>query len=186
VARVVILASGDGSNCQALIDATAESRLHAEIVGVVTNVADAGVRLRAQKAGIPDVVTTMTGLVAAIDRFRPDLVVLAGWMRLLDDAFCARYKIVNLHPALPGELPGLHAIERAFQQWEAGERDHSGVMVHWVPDAGIDDGPVVATTAVSFVEDDTIASFAARMHEAEHELIVRAVAMALTDEGASV
>ncbi len=184
--RLVVLASGGGSNCQALIDAAAAGRLDADVVGVITNNADAGVRDRARRAGIPDVVSGLDGLAEAVDEFQPDLLVLAGWMRLLSDEFCARFRIVNLHPALPGELPGLHAIERAFAQWEAGERAESGVMVHWVPDAGVDDGPVIATSTVPFEPSDTLATFEARVHETEHDLIVRAVTLALSELGAEV
>ena len=112
---------------------------------------------RATAAGVPavrvppdagearaDYDTRLADVVAARD---PDFVVLAGWMRILTMSFLGRFpdRVVNLHPALPGELPGTHAIERAWHEALAGERTRTGVMVHLVPDEGVDDGPVLAT-----------------------------------------
>ena len=86
-------------------------------------------------------------LADVVAGFGPDFVVLAGWMRILTMSFLGWFpdRVVNLHPALPGELPGTHAIERAWQEALAGERTATGVMVHLVPDEGVDDGPVLAT-----------------------------------------
>jgi folate-dependent phosphoribosylglycinamide formyltransferase PurN len=104
--------------------------------------------------------------------------VLAGWMRLLSAVFLDRHpgRVVNLHPALPGELPGLHAIERAFDEARAGRRDHTGVMVHLVPDEGVDDGPVLATATVPIEPADTLATLEARVHRTEHVLLVATLA----------
>ncbi len=82
---------------------------------------------------------------------------------------------MNIHPALPGELPGIRAIERAHAQAQDGLRTHSGVMVHLVPDAGVDTGPVLAAVQVAMPRGESLADFAARMHEAEHHLLVRAL-----------
>lgn len=186
--RLVVLASGAGTNCQALLDACDHGRLHAQVTAVVTDRDQAGVRGRARRHGVPDVHVSLVGLscsgvadrlIEAIEPFEPTLLVLAGWMRLLSTAFCRRFPIVNLHPALPGELPGMNAIERAYGQWTAGTRQRSGVMVHWVPDSGIDDGSVVATRVVGFEVNDTLSMFEARMHAVEHDLIVSAVSDAL-------
>ena len=125
----------------------------------------------------------MRELTKAVASFEPDLLVMAGWMRLLDDTFCAAHRVVNLHPALPGHFPGLHAIERAFAEWQDGSRDHSGAMVHWVVDSGVDNGPVIDSIVVPFADSDTLEAFEARMHDAEHLLIVRAVGAALTELG---
>lgn len=190
-ARLVVLASGGGTNCQALIDACHDRHLEAQVVAVITNNADAGVIARAEQAGINIDVVTHRGrtaddrradderLIETIATYEPDLVVLAGWMRILGAEVGARFRIINLHPALPGELAGTRAIERAFDEWRAGHRASSGVMVHWVPDEGVDVGPVIATVEVPFVAGDSLESFEARMHEAEHRLIVRATALVL-------
>jgi len=80
--------------------------------------------------------------------------------------------VVNLHPALPGELPGLHAIERAHQEAVAGTRTATGVMVHLVPDEGVDEGPVLATATVPILPADTLDDLEQRMHATEHQLLV--------------
>ena len=98
----------------------------------------------------------------------------AGGMRVLTMSFLGWFPgmVVNLHPALPGELPGTDAIERAFTQAQQGQRSASGVMVHLVPDEGVDDGPVLATATVPILASDTLDKFEARMHAAEHLLLV--------------
>ena len=106
----------------------------------------------------------------------PDLVVLAGWMRILTETVVTRFRVINLHPALPGELPGTGAIERAWDEFLAGSRAHSGVMVHEVPDAAVDAGPVLAHETVAFEADDDLESFAARVHAVEHRLLTTVVA----------
>jgi phosphoribosylglycinamide formyltransferase-1 len=186
--RLVVLASGGGTNLQALIDAERRGDLPARIAAVIVNQAGAGALARARSAGIdavtllarpgearPDYDTRLAGVVAA---YRPDWVVLAGWMRLLSMAFLHRFpnRVVNLHPALPGELPGTHAIARAHAEAVAGQRTHSGVMVHLVPDEGVDNGPVLATCTVPVSAADTLAEFEARVHAAEHRLLVDTVA----------
>jgi formyltetrahydrofolate-dependent phosphoribosylglycinamide formyltransferase len=113
-------------------------------------------------------------LADLVSGFDPDWVVLAGWMRLLTMNFLGWFPgmVVNLHPALPGELPGTHAIERAFDESRSGTRTSSGVMVHLVADEGVDDGPVLATAAVPILPADTLDDFETRMHTAEHALLV--------------
>jgi phosphoribosylglycinamide formyltransferase-1 len=171
--RLVLMASGNGSNAQAVIDACAAGEIAADVVAVVSDQPAAHVLHRAGTSGVDAIVVTRrpAGL-------RPDQVVLLGWMRVLTSTFLDRFpgRVLNLHPALPGELPGTHAIERAFAEFERGERTHTGVMVHLVPDEGVDDGPVLATAAVTIEVGDTAASLAERMHAAEHELIVTTLA----------
>lgn len=191
--RIVVLASGGGTNCQALIDACRDGRLQAEVVAVVSNRADAGVLGRAQAAAIACEVVDHSGsdpdarvaadqrLIERIAVYEPDLVVLAGWMRILGAAVGAAFPMINLHPALPGAFVGTRAIERAYQAWQAGEIVESGVMVHWVPDGGVDDGPVISTETVGFEPGDSIEEFEARMHRAEHRLIVAATHQALVN-----
>jgi len=106
--------------------------------------------------------------------YAPDWVVLAGWMRLLSSTFLDRFpgRVLNLHPALPGTFPGTHAIERAFEAYQRGEITQTGVMVHLVPDEGVDSGPVLAQSAVLMQPGDDLAALEGRIHAAEHRLLV--------------
>lgn len=185
--RIAVLASGSGTNLQALIDAGGDSRLGTgEIVLVVSDRPAAPALERARAAGIPTITLAPepgepreaydARLRDAVAEHRPDLVVLAGWMRILTTVFVHAHRCINLHPARPGELPGVRAIERAHAEFLDGRRTSSGVMVHEVPDDGVDSGPVLATVDVSFLTDDTLDTFAARMHDAEHRLLVDTVA----------
>lgn len=191
-ARIVVLVSGGGSNLQALLDASASGRLGAAIVAVFSDRREAFGLERARRAGVEaryrpfgpvrDAGGTRedydAALAAEIEALAPDLVVCAGWMRVLSRAFLDRFgsRVVNLHPALPGELPGVEAIERAFDEHVAGTRTASGVMVHLVPDEGVDVGPVLAAAAVEIEPDDTLETFAERMHATEHRLVVSTLA----------
>ena len=187
--RIVVLASGIGSNAAALIDAAADGRLGGRVVAVVTNRPDAGVLERATAQGVATVVVERRAgeertdydlrLADAVATARPEWIVLAGWMRLLTMAFLGRFpgRVVNLHPALPGELPGTHAIERAWQEAQQGERRRTGVMVHLVPDEGVDVGPVLAARVVPIAPADTLRELEARVHDVEHELLVETVAV---------
>lgn len=196
--RLAVLVSGNGSNLQAILDAVAAGNLQAGVAVVVSNVPDAYALERAADAGVPAVVVQRRPgesrleydrrLRTAVDPYEPDLVVLAGWMRILTTAFLDGLRVINLHPALPGELPGTNAIERAWQEMLAGQRRASGVMVHEVPDEGVDTGPVLASEPVEIHVDDTFESFAARIHATEHRLLVdviRNLATASLAEGAS-
>ena len=183
-ARLLVLASGNGSNLQAVLDACADGTIPGRVMAVVSDREHAFALQRAATAGVPSVHVGRwpdearadydARLADIVAGFAPDLVVLAGWMRILTSSFLGWFpgRVVNLHPALPGELPGTHAIERAWQQALAGERTHTGVMVHFVPDEGVDDGPVIATTEVPIRPDDTLDALAARVHAAEHRLLV--------------
>lgn len=185
--RLVVLASGNGSNLRAVLDACAAGTLPAQVVAVVSDRDHAFALKRAAEAGVPSVhVGRHQGepradydarLADVVAGFGPDLVVLAGWMRILTSSFLGWFpdRVVNLHPALPGELPGTHAIERAWHQALAGERTRTGVMVHLVPDEGVDDGPVLATVEVPILADDTLDALEARVHAAEHVLLVDAL-----------
>lgn len=191
--RVVVLVSGGGTNLQALLDAAAGGSLPGQVVGVVSNRAGVTALDRARAAGAPaEVVEPLPGeqraaydtrLAATVERYRPDVVVLAGWMRILTIAFLGRFpgRVVNLHPALPGELPGTNAIERAHAELVAGTRTRTGVMVHLVPDEGVDDGPVLGSVEIPMHAGETLDELAARVHAAEHELLVTAVARVLRD-----
>ncbi len=182
--RLVVMASGTGSNLQAILDASAGGELPVEVVAVISDKDNAYALKRAADAGVPSVHVGRHAdedradydarLADIVSGFAPDLIVLAGWMRVLTTSFLGWFpeRVINLHPALPGELPGTHAIERAWHEALAGERTRTGVMVHRVPDEGIDDGPVLATVEVPIRLDDTLESLQARIHAAEHRLLV--------------
>jgi formyltetrahydrofolate-dependent phosphoribosylglycinamide formyltransferase len=191
VPRLVVLISGNGSNLQALIDALASGRLAAEIAAVISNRPGVYGLERARRAGLPALVLPKA---AALDRraydlalgdlvarYAPDWVVLAGWMRVLSGGFLDRFpnRVVNLHPALPGQFPGTHAIERALAAYRAGGIEHTGVMVHLVPDEGVDTGPVLGQVRVPIHPDDTLESLETRVHAAEHELLVTTLAQVI-------
>ena len=190
--RIVVLASGGGTNLQAILDAcragsSNATTINADVVAVISDRSSRALE-RAQAAGAvalhldPKASTDRAAydgsLAGLVSRFTPDYVVLAGWMRLLTAHFLDRYpqQVINLHPAKPGEFPGLHAIERAFDSYLDGERSSSGVMVHLVPDELVDAGPVLASVEVPFEPGDTLDSFEARMHLAEHRLLVETLA----------
>ena len=185
--RVVVLASGTGSNMQAILDACQSGELNAEVVAVVSDKDNAYALKRAADAGVPSVHVGRhadeqradydSRLADIVSGFAPDLIVLAGWMRILTNAFLGWFPnaVINLHPALPGELPGTRAVERAWHEALAGERTRTGVMVHRVPDEGVDNGPVLASVEVPINLDDTFESLQARIHAAEHRLLVDAI-----------
>lgn len=180
----MVLISGSGSNLQAILDACANGELNARVGAVVSNKADAFGLTRAQRANVPAIVKgrepgqTRRDYDAELSRnvasFEPDFVVLAGWMRLLSSVFldCFSNRVVNLHPALPGAFPGTHAIERAYAAFQRGEISHTGVMVHLVPDEGVDNGPVLAQEIVPIERDDTLETLETRIHQVEHRLLV--------------
>jgi len=195
ITRLVVLASGNGSNLQAVIDACADGQLseHADVVAVVSDRVDAFALRRAAGAGVPsvhvgrqpdearaDYDARLADIVAGFD---PGLIILAGWMRILTTSFLGWFpnRVINLHPARPGELPGTHAIERAWQEALAGERTGTGVMVHLVPDEGVDTGPVLATDEVPILPDDTLEALEVRIHAVEHRLLVDTIRSICTE-----
>ncbi|MCY3661420.1 MAG: phosphoribosylglycinamide formyltransferase [bacterium] len=217
--RLVVMASGAGTNLGAILDAVAEGRLDAEIAAVVINRRDAGARLLAERAGIPvhyrplapyrtqvrpvpetgPVIAAASGergwaptddrrrydadLAELVGAAEPDLVVLAGWMHLLSSDFLGRFpnRVINLHPALPGQFPGSDAIADAWEAFRAGRISRTGVMVHYVPDEGVDSGPPIASVEVAIGPCDTLEALRRRIRAVEHELIVRAIAETLSD-----
>lgn len=183
-ARLVVLISGNGSNLQAILDACQSGELDAKVVSVISNRADAYGLVRAKNADVDAIHFSKrqgesrqeydTRLAEYVSACFPDYVILAGWMRILSNAFLLHFpeQVINLHPALPGMFPGTHAIERAFDAYQRGEIDHTGVMVHLVPDEGVDNGPVLGTEIVPFEKNDTLESLEARIHQTEHRLLV--------------
>ncbi len=201
--RLVVMASGSGTNLQAILDATGQApgstdrsghRLDAEVVLVIANNPDAYALTRAEAAGVPVTVLPHEGrdradydteLAYEARIVGADLVVLAGWNRLLTHNFLLHHRVVNLHPAKPGAFPGLRAIERAYEAWTEGRITSGGVMVHFVPDEGVDSGPVIASEEIPFVEGESLADYEARVHEVEHRLLVDAIATTLAEQRAA-
>jgi phosphoribosylglycinamide formyltransferase-1 len=184
--RLGVLISGRGSNLQAIIDAIERGSLDATIAVVLSNKAAAAGLARARGAGIETRVIDPKAfqsraaydeaLVAELRARRVDLVCLAGYMRLLTPAFVDAFPnaILNIHPSLLPAFPGLDAQHQAFTH---GVRV-SGATVHFVT-AGLDDGPIVAQTAVPVLDADTVEALAARILVEEHALYPAAIARVL-------
>lgn len=179
---MVILISGRGSNLTSLLNAATSGAMPARIVGVISNRPDAMGLQTAEAHGVPTCVIDHRGfaereqfdvaVAAAIDGFTPDLVVLAGFMRILGQAFVRRYenRLINIHPSLLPAFPGLHTHRRALAE---GVRIH-GCTVHFVtPD--LDHGPVIVQAAVPVLDDDDEATLAARVLVQEHQVYPLAV-----------
>lgn len=177
--RLAVLVSGRGSNLQALIDAVDRAELAAEIVLVASDRGGAAALGRAQAAGIPALALPPAGFPdrAAYDRElfqqvearQPDLIVLAGFMRVLDAGVvrAREGRIINIHPSLLPKHPGLRTHQRALA---AGDREH-GASVHFVT-AEVDGGPVIAQVRIPVAGDDTPESLATRLLPQEHRLLV--------------
>jgi phosphoribosylglycinamide formyltransferase-1 len=192
-ARLVVLISGNGSNLQAILDACKRGETPATVVAVVSNKADAFGLQRAGNAGISTVIYPPhqnqprveydCQLAEIVNAFKPDWIILAGWMRLLTDVFLSHFpnRVINLHPALPGTFPGTHSIERAFNAWQTRQITHTGVMVHLVPDEGVDDGPLLNQRIVSFEEKDTLETLETRIHKVEHALLLDTINSVIID-----
>jgi phosphoribosylglycinamide formyltransferase-1 len=180
--KIVILISGRGSNMEAVVRACAREGWPAKVCAVVSNRPEAAGLHFAEANAIETIVvdhrkfadreTFDAALAAAIDRFEPDLVVLAGFMRVLTDGFVAKYasRMLNIHPSLLPCFPGLHTHQQAL---DAGVRVH-GASVHFVTPK-LDHGPIVAQGAVPVVAGDDAAALAKRVLAVEHIIYPRAV-----------
>lgn len=180
--RIVILISGRGSNMEAILRVAAAEQWPAQIVAVISNKANAAGLDTAKGAGIaarviehvayPDRERFDQALSVMIDEFSPDLVVLAGFMRILTPAFVAHYqrRLLNIHPSLLPNFPGLDTHRRAL---EAGVKFH-GATVHFVTPE-LDHGPIIDQAVVPVLDGDTEDSLAARVLLQEHVIYPRAV-----------
>jgi len=180
--RLGVLASGSGSNLQALLDACRQGALHAQVAVVICNVAGARCLERARDANVPALLlshrdfpsreTYDVELVAALEQHGVELVCLAGFMRIVTPTLLRAFpdRVLNIHPSLLPSFPGLHAVRQAL---DAGARI-SGCTVHFV-DEGTDTGPVLIQAAVPVLDGDSEESLAARIHAQEHRCYVRAV-----------
>jgi formyltetrahydrofolate-dependent phosphoribosylglycinamide formyltransferase len=149
---------------------------------------------RARHAGIPTEVLSLSSfkqqggsrtaynsnLADLVAGYSPDLVILAGWMLILEDEFLRRFpgRVINLHPALPGAFPGTNAIARAHAAFHRGEIKHTGVMVHGVVPE-VDAGPLIVSEPVPIFRGESVADLEERIHFVEHNLIVAAVDLLL-------
>lgn len=180
--RIVILLSGRGSNMEAIVRACAAEGWPAQVVAVISNRADAAGLDFARSHGIAAVVVDHKSFTARdafdaelarqIDAFAPDVIALAGFMRILGDAFVQRYegRLVNVHPSLLPAFSGLHTHRRAI---EAGCK-LAGATVHFVTPQ-LDHGPIIAQAVVAVLADDTEAALSARVLEREHVLYPLAI-----------
>ncbi len=180
--KLVVLISGSGSNLQAIIDNIETANINAKIAVVISNRADAYGLERAKKAGIEAKVLDHTAfdsrevfdseLKQLIDSYSPDLIVLAGFMRILSDGFVEHYngKMINIHPSLLPLYKGLHTHQRAL----ADKQSEHGASVHFViPE--LDAGKVIIQGIVEVKEDDDEKSLADRVHKIEHQIYPQAV-----------
>lgn len=180
--RTVVFISGGGSNMMALVQAAKAEDYPAEIVGVISDKADAGGLAKAAAEGIPTFAFVRkdyaskdaheAAILAALDELSPDIICLSGYMRLLSGAFIQRHegRIINIHPSLLPLFPGLHTHQRAI---DAGMRI-AGCTVHFVTE-GMDEGPVIGQAAVPVLAGDTADALAGRVLTIEHQLYPQAL-----------
>ena len=180
--RIGALASGGGTNLQAIIDRCADGSVEAEIVVLICNNPGAGAIARAEKAGIETVTIDHRSfddrtdfdkaIVAALQQAEVDLVVLAGFMRIVTETILDAFpnRGLNIHPALLPSFPGLHVQQKAL---DYGAR-FSGCTVHFV-DSGVDTGPIIIQAVVPIFDDDTEDSLAAKILVQEHKIYPRAI-----------
>ena len=175
--RIAVLVSGNGTNLQAIMGEIDCGRIHGEIVAVVSNKPDAFALLRAKKKHIPTLIVNGKeyqdrasyddALTEALEIYKPDMLVLAGFMRILTAGFVNRFKgkMLNIHPSLLPKYQGLNTHQRAI---EAGDSEH-GATVHFVTEE-LDGGPVILQAKVPVFEDDNADLLAQRVHEQEHRI----------------
>jgi phosphoribosylglycinamide formyltransferase-1 len=180
--RLVVLISGRGSNLQAILDQAASGELPVEVVAVISNRPGVHGLERARQAGVPaleldhknypDRPEFEAALIELIDRQEPDLVILAGFMRVLTAGFTEHYRgrLFNIHPSLLPKFRGLHTHERAIA---AGETEH-GATIHFVT-AELDGGPIIVQACVPLLPEDSPDTLAARVLEQEHRLYPQAI-----------
>ena len=172
---IVVLISGSGSNLQSIIDALSEQSINAEIKAVISNKADALGLERARKAGISDIFIDHTdyadrlsfdqAMMAEIDKHNPDLIILAGFMRILSSEFVDHYagRLINIHPSLLPNFKGLNTHQRALDA----KHDKHGASVHFVSNE-LDGGPVIAQAEVAIKASDDAETLRLRVLEQEH------------------
>lgn len=185
--RLVVMVSGGGTNLQAVLDACADGRIPARVVGVISSKPGVYALERAQRAGVPSVVISPKdfadqavhdeAVIKAIEGFGGQAVVLAGYMSILGPTLVHRYPIVNIHPALIPSFCGKGYYGRRVHEavLEYGAKV-SGATVHFV-DEGTDTGPIIMQKCVPVMDDDTPETLAARVLKVEHEILPASVAL---------
>ena len=197
--RIAVLISGNGSNLEAILNAAKGGQLPGvEVALVVSNRREAFGIKRAVRHGVPVVYFPLlpykkagrsrcdydADLAAILRAFGVEWVVQAGWMHLWTMAFLHHFpsRVINLHPALPGTFPGMHGIQEAYAAYQRGEIDHTGIMVHLVPDEAVDAGPVIAQETIPIHPYDSLDDLETRIHAVEHRLLVQALYHLLCDQ----
>ncbi|MEO6503694.1 MAG: phosphoribosylglycinamide formyltransferase [Jatrophihabitantaceae bacterium] len=188
--RLVVLASGSGSTLQAVLDAAAAPDFGAAVVAAGTDRPECSAMRRAAEAGVPTFAVPLAdyadradwdaALAEAIAGHRPDLVLLAGFMRVLSPATVSRFEMINTHPSLLPSFPGGHAISDAL----AHGVKVTGVTVHRV-DAGLDSGPILAQAAVPVCAEDTVDTLRQRIQLAEKPLFLDTIRQLCLDRADS-
>ncbi|WP_261833766.1 phosphoribosylglycinamide formyltransferase [Vibrio ishigakensis] len=180
--KIVVLISGNGSNLQAIIDACAKGEIDGQVSAVISNRTDAYGLERAKQATIPshtlshkdysDRESFDAEVMKIIDTYQPDLIVLAGYMRILSEGFVNRYlgKMINIHPSLLPKYPGLNTHQRAI---DAGDSEH-GSSVHFVTPE-LDSGPIIEQIKVAIEPQESAESLMAKVQKAEHQLYPKVV-----------
>lgn len=180
--RIVVLISGSGSNLQAIMDAVDAGQISGQIEAVLSNKADAYGLERARRSDIPALVLNHKdfesrelfdlAMIEKIDQYKPDLIVLAGFMRILSAHFVRHYqgRMINIHPSLLPKYKGLHTHQRAI---DAGDLEH-GCTVHFVTEE-LDGGPLAVQGKVSIDPDDSAESLQGKIHKIEHKIYPLAV-----------
>lgn len=175
--NIVVLISGNGSNLQAIIDSVQTGAINGRISAVISNKPNVFGLERAAQANIPAIAVDHTqfadrsefeqALTQTIDQYQPDLVVLAGFMRILSSEFVQHYlgKMLNIHPSLLPKYPGLNTHRRVL---ENGDKEH-GTSVHFVT-AELDGGPIIAQRSIHVTADDTEESLQQKIQQQEHRL----------------
>ena len=179
-ARIVVLVSGAGTNLQALLDACAETSYGARVVAVGADRDDIEGLARAERSGIPTFVRKVSdfetregwdaAIATVIERFEPDLVVSAGFMKLVSADFLERFLTLNTHPALCPAFPGMHGPRDAL---EHGVKVTGATL--FVVDTGVDTGPIVAQVPVEVSDDDDVESLHERIKSAERAMLVETI-----------
>lgn len=191
--KLIVFASGNGSNLEAIIESCNNGILDAKVELVVSNKSDAYALTRASKHNIKSVLLPYIKnkyesrsmydeeLANYINQYKYDLIILVGWMHILSNSFLLNVKspVINLHPSLPGEFIGMHAIEQAFDAFKRGEITRTGSMVHHVIE-DLDAGKVISTVEILIRKNETIESLTKKFQYYEKSLLISAIDKVLT------
>ena len=187
--KIIVLISGSGSNLQAIIDACSAKIINGCVIGVISNKANAYGLERAKKNNIPTNVinhndfTTREDfdkeLVSSVNTFQPDLIVLAGFMRILSPIMTSVFKnkMINIHPSLLPKYPGLNTHEQVI----ANDDDEHGVTIHSVSEE-LDGGPIIAQSKISVYKDQKLDDLIERIHKIEHKIFPKVISMIASKE----